>query len=68
MLEVQEVFKIFISSTFESLADASNFSTCQLKPIRAEGGTGVIHSNGSGEFEPLEYHRGGSSEQGFFPK
>lgn len=33
---------MFISSTLESLADASNFSTCQLKYIRAESGTAVI--------------------------
>lgn len=33
---------MFISSTLESLAVASDFSTCQLKHIRAEGGTGVI--------------------------
>lgn len=35
-------FEMFISPTFEGLAVASNFSTCQLKHIRAEGGTGVI--------------------------
>lgn len=52
----------FISSTFESLADASDFSTCQLQRIRAEGGTGVIAVG------RVAYHREEPSEQGLFPK